>query len=857
MTNVLCHDETRRQQIREHHNEHDLPDFNGIDYVEVSDDQLTLSVYFLRKAPRHLRPANVRIEGGRRVRDIRVTGLHACRQSNRELDDCLQVKLDKYGDFSCYTLRLVEVDERNRPTNEPFRGFDPRYAQVEFSFKAGCPSPLDCLPQNPCPPTILDEPPINYLAKDYASFRQLIYDRLALLMPDWKERHAPDLGVTLVEILAYVGDYLSYYQDAVATEAYLETARRRISVRRHARLVDYAMHEGCNARAFVTIETNTDLNFAPQKISFVTGQSDAKSAILAPEDLIGVPLGDYETFEPMSEAEIPLYQAHSEIRFYTWGDGECCLPTGATRATLVDEELSPTIQNSDQKQQAQIANIKAPDAATTEGERKLRHLEAGQILIFEEVLGPKTGAPADADAAHSHAVRLTKVTPTTDELYNQPIVEIEWAPADALPFALCLSSTSEAPECRYLENVSVARGNVLLVDHGRTLPQPPENLDEVPSQPTMPACEDGGCPPEIQNLPGRFNPYLKRGPLTFAEPISNDAPASSLLQQQPRRALPQIQLTSAPALPWKARPDLLDSGADDADFVVEMDDDGRAHLRFGDGELGRALTAGASFSAIYRVGNGRAGNVGREAIAHLVTTEKQSGATIKIRNPLPASGGTNAEPVSQVKMFAPTAFRNELQRAITAADYARLAQRDPRVQRAAATLRWTGSWQEVLVAIDPKNETEADDALLRDIARSLAPFRRIGHDVAVVKAVNVPLDIELTVCVQSGYLRGHVEAALRALFGNRALPDGSRGFFHPDNLTFGEGVAASRLIALAQGVAGVENVVVSRLQRWGDDGRFERKNGFLSLDPLEVARLDNDPNAPENGVFKLKMGGGR
>jgi hypothetical protein len=45
--------------------------------------------------------------------------------------------------------------------------------------------------------------------------------------------------VALVETLAYVGDHLSYTQDAVATEAYLGTARRRTSLRRHARLLDY------------------------------------------------------------------------------------------------------------------------------------------------------------------------------------------------------------------------------------------------------------------------------------------------------------------------------------------------------------------------------------------------------------------------------------------------------------------------------------------------------------------------------------------------------------------------------------------------------------------------------------------
>ena len=59
------------------------------------------------------------------------------------------------------------------------------------------------------------------------------------------------LGVTLVELLAFAADTLSYRQDVVANEAYLNTARQRVSVRRHARLVDYYLHEGCNARAFV------------------------------------------------------------------------------------------------------------------------------------------------------------------------------------------------------------------------------------------------------------------------------------------------------------------------------------------------------------------------------------------------------------------------------------------------------------------------------------------------------------------------------------------------------------------------------------------------------------------------------
>src|SRR5438874_11382626 len=106
--------------------------------------------------------------------------------------------------------------------------------------------------------TWMSPPEIDYLTKDYASFRQLMLDHLALRVPGWTERSEADLGITLVELLAYVGDYLSYYQDAIATEAYLGTARQRISVRRHARLLDYAMHDGCNARAWVQVRVTSD-----------------------------------------------------------------------------------------------------------------------------------------------------------------------------------------------------------------------------------------------------------------------------------------------------------------------------------------------------------------------------------------------------------------------------------------------------------------------------------------------------------------------------------------------------------------------------------------------------------------------
>jgi predicted phage baseplate assembly protein len=311
---------------------------------------------------------------------------------------------------------------------------------------------------------------------------------------------------------------------------------------------------------------------------------------------------------------------------------------------------------------------------------------------------------------------------------------------------------------------------------------------------------------------------------------------------------------------WSPRRDLLGSTATDAHFAVEVDDSGRAHLRFGDGELCMQPEAGAHFYATYRVGNGPIGNVGVDRIVRMVLRNQSlHGVGILPRNPLPAQGGLAPEPLDEVKLFAPDYMRTDMQRAVTADDYAQLVMRlfKDRVQRAAAMLRWTGGRYEVQIAVDPLGSVERDRALLDCIREKLEPYRRIGHDVVVQLARYVPLEAAITVCVKPHFLRGHVKAALLDLFSNRPLGGGRRGFFHPDNLSFGENIYLSRLVAEAMTVAGVDNVRVDVLQRRFEGPNGEIESGVLPLGPFEIARLDNDPSFPENGALTFNMEGGR
>ncbi|HYQ17186.1 MAG TPA: putative baseplate assembly protein [Polyangiaceae bacterium] len=867
----LCDSPRRRALTRE-------AELNGIDFVEVGADLASLQVYFLGRPPENLTPDNVRIEGGHKIREVRVTGVSVERAFDQRQDGYLRLSLERPGDAAGYQLCFVEplLDERGaavldadgHPRSRPLSGFDPRYACLSFSFHAACPSDLDCRREPECPRQPLTPVAIDYLSKDYASFRRLLLDRLSLTMPNWVERHVPDLGITLVELLAYVGDHLSYFQDAVGTEAYLDTARRRISVRRHARLVDYQLHEGCSARAFVCVEVSREVSLSADQVWFATSGADGSGGLTAEDDFVKrFTSGTYEPFEPLTTEPLRFIPAHNSIRFYTWGDSECCLPRGATRATLRDSER-------------QLA------------------LAAGDVLILEEVLGPRTANAADADPARRHAVRLTEVAPQTDPVTGEQVLEVAWGKADALPFPLCLSTIGPAPLCELLENVSVARGNVVLVDHG--LRQPPEFLGQPPLLPGVAHCDCEGLAGETSAVPGPFEPSLQRGPLSFAQPLLGGS-ASAWLEQDPRASLPQVVVTSqafrrsttpeegaiswGAVQSWTARGDLLQSGATDRDFVVEVDDGGIGHLRFGDGRSGRrpgsdfqlATSAepappgfssgnapdgerGTLFFASYRVGCGVVGNVGAESIAYLVTRGlRLEGVTLKVRNPLPARGGVDPESVASAKLYAPQAFRRRLERAVTADDYARLTERDfpDEVQGAGAELRWTGSWYEARVGVDQLHRPDAEPALLERVEQRLYRYRRLLHDVLVVPARQVPLDIALVVCVSPHYERGHVKLALLEALSTRTLPDGSLGFFHPDRLKLGAGVRLSELVATARGVQGVEHVHVQRFQRAWELPQGELEAGILPIHPGEVARLDNDANYPENGALTLRLEGGR
>ena len=211
--------------------------------------------------------------------------------------------------------------------------------------------------------------------------------------------------------------------------------------------------------------------------------------------------------------------------------------------------------------------------------------------------------------------------------------------------------------------------------------------------------------------------------------------------------------------------------------------------------------------------------------------------------------------MEEVRQFAPQAFRVQ-ERAVTEADYAEVAQRHAEVQKAAATFRWTGSWYTVFVTIDRKGGLPVNEDFKHDIREHLGRYRIAGYDLEINSPVFVPLDILLMVCVKQGYFQGNVKKTLFEVFSRHDLANGQRGFFHPDNFTFGLPVYLSQVYQRATEVAGVASVEVKRFERWGKGPNNEKEDGFLKPAALEIIRLDNDPNFPENGKIDFQLYGG-
>lgn len=851
-----CGEDERRAIIRAH------PTLNGLDFVEyrhapaaVPGRRHVLEVQFL-KPPPALSPSDLLIEGGARVIGIGITGTEPLGAQG------LRVFVTEAGDFSAYRLSVREPAAR---------GIDAVLASATINFKAGCPSDLGCRVDPACPPAEGEQPALDHMARDFESFRTMLLDLARARNPRWSETHPAEPATVLVELLAAEGDRLAWMQDAAGAEATIETCRERISARRHARLVDYRMHDGRNAHGVVQLDVDGagTVPAGTQAMTRITEPlrgEPASPGPLIPDtvtlDHDGDPaLSGVTVFE--ATARTRCHPDLNRLWLHDFGGRACCLPRGARAAYLFSVQNDGTI-------------IRPP-------------LAVGDWILLWEAKGPETGAAPDADPARRVAVRVTAVSSAEDPAFAamaderpagpaprrvtaagdppMPLLRVTWGAEHAPGFALTITGRDDTGAA--VAHVGQARGNLVPVDHGRTIVARSDDR-------TLPRAVTRGRTTTLALPEGPLTQQIMPADAAFAADGRLVA-SRHVLTATAAEALPAVALivdtpAEEPAV-WRAVPDLLASGPFDPHFVAEVDDAGRAMLRFGDDAFGRRLPADATVIARFRVGNGLAGNIGAGSLVHLA---RPPAALMSdpadpalplpafpgvrgVWQPVAARAGDEPEPLAAVRGNAPSAMHAQQFRAVTEADWERAALSLPGVAAARAALRWTGSWHTVFVAIHPADAVNllplpGGGAVLAPgfgaaMRAGLNRWRLAGRDLAVRAGQYVPLRLRIGLCIAPGHFRSGVVPAVRSAL------IGAGGLFDLGAARFGATIHLSRIIATVAAVPGVSSCVVREFHRLWALPAGELAAGFLRLGAWELPRLDADPSRPEDGVLVLDIDG--
>ncbi len=796
----------------------------GIDFVYVFENQIQLDVYFFQhdNGPQAndiigvIDPEVIDIyapDGADTLPEIKVTSVNWTMVDDRTV---LRLTTATHGDFTRYRLRL------------PVAAIDHYFNDVVFSFKANCECDLDC--KTPEPYCLLENGvdfPVDYQARDFNSFRRALLEFASQRYPNWQDRLEADVGIMLAEVMSGLGDEMAYYQDRIAREAYLETASQRLSLRRHARLVDYNVHDGLGGSGWLNVTVSTGVSDSLAAGTQVQAQSDRGDSII------------YEIGRGLTDTlKGVTFTVNADINGITphiWDEDDLCIPRGATEMYV-------------------------------EG-----HL--GANFVFDDPVEDPSGkwvvlaadGASDSPCPKRWIVRVTSATDMRDEVFARDITRLRWQEEDALPFEM------------ELEQLKV-QGNILPITAGETL----EHLfvvGEAVDDLSLPVAEQTHLTRAVERCGGQSDGvrYLQTLP-------DLDGKQLVWLGKNTDEAVPEVHLqeVSFDGLNWqdsgntwqwqRALLGVYSSQPSDFHFTLEdgswrrvvgywrngeevVHHDYAANegttLTFGDGEFGRVPAEGTQFQMTYRLGNGTNAEVAPDAISELVDAVAFVDA---INNPFAIDNAEEPESDEDVRRFAPQAFRTLTYRAVRADDYAEAAERLPWVQRAGAKLRWTGSWLSLFATPDPLGTTVLNDAYEEEMYQQLDRFRQAGREVYVAEPQYADVDLKITVCVQPHTYRGAVKEKLLALLiGSEKL---GAGYFSADHFTFGTPLRRTQLEAVVQSTPGVRAVLSMQFRR---RGQFEWRDFTelayeVSMD--EVIRIENDPLHPARGTLKLIMEGG-
>ena len=686
---------------------------------------------------------------------------------------------------------------------------------------------LDCQagrPSNPVMPG--NPPPIDYLSKDFLSFRQALLNFSTLRYPNWQERSEADFGVMFLEALCAIADELSYTQDRIANEAGLQTATQRRSVLRFARMLDYEPMPVQAAITDLQFEVNPGVSSIPHGLRVDAPGPDG--SVISFETGFG--LRDTSPPPPANA----LWNRAANIRAYGLDEGVRILPSGATQMYVLGQGYG---------------------------------FQAGQSVLIETQLAENAAIPPVRQIVQLQSA--TEVLQPLPVQFGSPpcgqqtvaVTSLQWQAADALSVARDLCCTTVI-------------GNLAQATQGRTIceafvigPSPAANMPAaIERTGPRPLLAAGLCgeTPVIRLY------TLANAPLTWFSQPQIDAsgwPVPEIQLTQTAKAGDAVQTVN-----WVWRRRLLSAQPTDSAFTIDpaayrliaqnsdgsqqydYDSDAGDTIRFGDDVFGAIPESGAQFTVTYRYGAGAGGNVAAGNITQIDRSNTAGLGILTAMNPFPAGGGADAQTLQSIQRLAPYEFQATQLRAVTADDYTRTAETLPWVRRAGTQVRWTGSWLSTFTTVEPLAGAQIPISDHISLINLLNRYRMAGTETYTPGPDYVSLDIAISLAVQPGAFAVWVQQTVMAALAPGAA-NSATAFFAYQNFAFGQALERSALQAAIQAIPGVAGIAGIRYRLSGGSV-FTEMNDSVLVGHKQIIRCDNNPGQPQNGSLAVIVRGG-
>jgi Baseplate J-like protein len=741
-----------------------------------------------------------RIIGGDNPGQIKVTDIEGSLSEN-----FLKLTVSPIGDYSVYVLSV------NYTNIDPH----PFFSKVDFKFRPGCFN-IDCKPElNVIVPDT--EPIIDYLAKDFDSFKHAMITFMMQKVPGWISTSEADLDQTLLELFSAGADELSDYQDRVMNEAYLLTAKNRISLAKISKLTNYFIYQGNQAHTFIAINVNQEIEINKTFEAWTDGVFDKDTGTFT-KGRSSIIFSSNDYTNPKFKRP-KFYPSLNNIKLYTWSDSLVGLKTGTRTADLAIRASNGGTM---------------PIVEVKEFEERINKGDVPYLLIQAGNLADSIERQAFKLKDKRQLVHLKKALAIYDPATTETLLRVWWR--ESLNFDICP------------ESLTLFHGNIFQVYQGQV------------TESVFREYRTDLKPEELYYERITFgNETVSRGAICkISEPIlyqetkeGGEIPPVSTLRIRVRVNVGSLVQEQE----WLETPDLVHSTGLDNHYVVETDEDGMSSIRFGNGINGKELPFNADVLCSYMKGSGPDGNIGGDTLTYFNNqVDFPNIDKNNCWNPFDVNNGKKMEPASDIVRRVPEAFKSRQRRAVTLQDYVDRAEEISGVSKASAEYQWTGSWRTVRISVDPEGGFDLDQRLIGEISKQLMAVKLLGEDFEVRRAHYIPLEIEVTYCVDEDYWVEDLQYVVEQEFSIGYTPDGRPGFFNPDMWTFGQGIYRSQIIGRLESITGVNHVIELKMKK-----RYEPAiaQDFINIAMNEILQVVNDHDYPERGSIHFIAKGGR